>query len=53
MNPDAQHLLEYRNYLAILTMQDLLNLTADEKAIRNFRIECVKNCINNLESKKK
>ncbi|MDE1814864.1 MAG: hypothetical protein KGI05_09425 [Thaumarchaeota archaeon] len=53
MNPDDMHLREYNQYLEKLTIQDLLNLTEDEKAIRNNRIESVKNCIQLIEDKKK
>lgn len=53
MNPDDMHLREYNQYLEKLTIQDLLNQTEDEKAIRNNRIESVKNCIQLIEDKKK
>lgn len=53
MDADIQHLKEYNKYLEQLTLQDLLNLTADEQAIRKNRIESVKNCIKIIQDKKK
>lgn len=53
MNPDEQHLREYNKYLEQLVLQKVLNLTPDEEAIRQFRVESVKNCIEIIKNKQK